>query len=304
MVTDYILVNPNGDSLHRTFRSDGAAIWRTNAPNDTVTINFESGETPLAALARSMGHYGEWSVSDCQLTRMVLPQGHYYFRMARSRADRPSPHSESPVNEAVERELANSRGQLVALMEQLQRICQTIHPCRKTFKCYGHEIRNLLILACTEVEAQWRAILVANGMSVPGNRFNTNHYVQLAKPLRLDEYAISLPYYPWLEPIRPFSGWHVAGKPTQDLPWYDAYNAVKHDRENNFRMGTLLRALKAVCACVVMLVAQFGAGETFRWRQEFGYFFRPSALPEWPPKDLYIAPENGDLWTGVQYFTP
>ncbi|WP_143046682.1 hypothetical protein [Bradyrhizobium erythrophlei] len=28
-------------------------------------------------------------------------------------------------------------------------------------------------------------------------------------------------------------------RPSQDLEWYDAYNAVKHDRENSFERATL-----------------------------------------------------------------
>jgi hypothetical protein len=94
-----------------------------------------------------------------------LPQGHHYHRIARPLAENPKGLAESPVSGATELELANSRGQLVAFMEQLQRICQTIHPRKKNFKCYGHKIRYLLILASTEVEAQWRAVLLANGMT-------------------------------------------------------------------------------------------------------------------------------------------
>ena len=49
----------------------------------------------------------------------------------------------------------------------------------------------------------------------------------------LTEFEIILPLYPWLDPIWPFRGWD-ASHPTQSLPWYDAYNAAKHDRESHF----------------------------------------------------------------------
>lgn len=53
-------------------------------------------------------------------------------------------------------------GQPVALTTRLERICEVVHPSNSTFDAFGHEIRNLLILACTEVESQWRDPLELN----------------------------------------------------------------------------------------------------------------------------------------------
>ena len=38
--------------------------------------------------------------------------------------------------------------------------------------------------------------------------------------------------------LAPFALWEEA-RPTGSLAWYDAYNAVKHDRERNFSRATL-----------------------------------------------------------------
>src|SRR3984957_18024538 len=93
-----------------------------------------------------------------------------------------------------------------------------------------------------EVESHWRGVLVANGVKGHGvneDRFTTNQYVNLNAAMRLDEYAVEFPSYPWLPSVRPFAGWGSSGKPTQDLAWYDAYNAVKHNRESEFARATL-----------------------------------------------------------------
>ncbi len=69
--------------------------------------------------------------------------------------------------------------------------------------------------------------------------------------MRLNEYAIDFPFYPWLDAIVPFKGWS-ASAPTKSLRWYDAHNAVKHDREREFARGTLGHAFEAVAGCVVI----------------------------------------------------
>ena len=114
----------------------------------------------------------------------------------------------------------------------------------------------MLIFACTEVESHWRGVLVANG--VTRDRFSTNEYVKLSAAMRLDVYAVSFPSYPWLKPVSPFLGWGTSGKPTEELAWYDAYNAVKHNRENDFVRSTLENAFGAVIACAIIIMVQFG----------------------------------------------
>lgn len=130
------------------------------------------------------------------------------------------------------------------------------HSSSAGYNTYGHEIRNLLIVACTEVEAQWKGILQANGYC--RNRYTTNDYVILNRAMLLDQYVVSLPHYPWLPPFKPFQGWGSSGKPTEELSWYSAYNRVKHDREQNFSEAKLVHAIDAVCACMIMLFTQYG----------------------------------------------
>jgi len=235
--------------------------------------------------------------------RLVLEPGQCFPRMARpalGRNWRAAIWSEGADKNAV----AKAHGQLLALARQLDRICQTVHPSPDNFGAYGHDIRNLLILACTEVESQWRGVLEANGYSPqrPG-RFTTTDYVKICSAMGLTEYSVRFPSYPWLEPIHPFERWGVGIAPTADIPWYDAYNAAKHDRENEFARATLLRVFEAMSANVVMLCAQYGTSETFGRGPEIKALFSFEAMPQWSPAEMYVDPGLAGIakWTSTNY---
>lgn len=219
--------------------------------------------------------------------KLKLEPGAYYPRMARPNSSHPtdSPGS-NPENFLIKPLIETGRGQLVALREQLERIFRVVHPTPKNFGSYGHEIRNLLILAATEVEAHWKGILKANGQQAR----DTNDYVKLLRAMKLNEYAVKLPFYPWLDAVKAFQGWSNSA-PTKSLVWYDAYHAVKHDRETDFEQGTLLRAIEGVCGCAVMMFAQFGT-YGFHYRQEINSFFELVEAPKWDLNDVYTSAEG------------
>ena len=182
------------------------------------------------------------------------------------------------------------RGQLTALVRSLTQICQTIHPNKDTFSAYGHDIRNLLILSCTEVESHWRGILVAN--NVKKDRFTTVQYVKLLSAMQLHKYRIALPHYPWLEPLVPFAEW-TPKAPTKSLAWYNAYNHVKHDREGKFADAQLIHAINAVAACAILLCAQVGTPLALRPRGEIGEFIQLLDAPTWAPNEVYTDRYEG-----------
>jgi hypothetical protein len=163
-------------------------------------------------------------------------------------------------------------------------------------KTHGNAIRDLIILASTEVEAQWRGVLEANG--IQKERYSTADYVKLLGAQRLNWYAVKLVRYPRLRPLAPFKSWN-AGQPTQSLEWYDAYNKVKHDREKNFRDAALMHAIAAVAACVVMLEAQFGRAALKRHQLKpmFDFYERPT----WHPKEWYYSPGRAHGWGQKQH---
>jgi hypothetical protein len=141
------------------------------------------------------------------------------------------------------------------LLAKMEAVFETIEPSPENMETYGHRIRELLLIACMEVEASWAAVLKANGYAK--ERLNTRDYVKLLNPMVLDSYEVLLSSYHEVLPFSPFEGWRD-DTPTQSLPWYNAYNLTKHNRETYLNAATLRRAIHAVGAAVVMFYAQFG----------------------------------------------
>ena len=118
----------------------------------------------------------------------------------------------------------------------------------------------------------------------------TNDYVKLAAPMKLSEYSIRFPSFPWLKPLTPFENWKVGGSPTSDLDWFFSYNKVKHDREREFDKATLINVFKAIAACYVMIVAQFGGHHRGAHHPSHLSFFELSQRPSWPLAEVYSRP--------------
>ena len=145
---------------------------------------------------------------------------------------------------------------LLLLIQRLDELLLFVEPTTQSLSAHSHKARELLILACTEVEAQWKHYLRRGGLIK--QVFTTNDYIALRSPLHLEEYEISLPRYKEVPPIRPFLGWSTVPGPTQTLPWYDAYNKTKHDSKEHFPAANVLACLQAVAANIVMFCVRFG----------------------------------------------
>jgi hypothetical protein len=180
--------------------------------------------------------------------------------------------------------MAATNLQLAMLAERMWSCFQVVDPAEANMAAYGTEFRSILILAATEVEAQCKGILKANDYA-GGSRWTTRDYVKLEPALRLADYSIGFLEYPWLQPISPFSGWSV-DQPTESLPWYSAYNAVKHDREGNFPAASLENALAAVAAVVTIAIAQFGT-PFMRGARSWGRLFSSTRRPKWTIGDTH-----------------
>jgi hypothetical protein len=190
-------------------------------------------------------------------------------------------------------------------------------------KAYGHDMRELLLLACTEVESAWKSILVANGYTLP--KFpSTKDYVRLLRPLALDRWKLSLVMHPGFPQFRPFAGWSATA-PTRSLRWYSAYNDVKHGREDHFDKATLSNLIHALGAVFVMISAQFGPWlppydgevngsnipqfspsslfEQFAIRRTLWADDFVCDIPVWPLADTYVPPwcESGATWSPVPH---
>jgi hypothetical protein len=211
---------------------------------------------------------------------LELEPGEYYPGMARPIMGGSPGRNPDQSREAMSRR-ASASGQLHALIQQLEQICRVVHPKETNFQTYGHEIRNVLILACTELESQWKAILGAH--RAPAD--NTKHYVKLCAAMKLADYSVEFPYYPWMPERRPFQGWQHG---TKDLPWYGAYNFVKHNRDEHFSQASLDNAFEALTGFFVMLSAQYGWDFALKGDAASRAFFCLKAYPQWPLSEYYV----------------
>jgi hypothetical protein len=201
---------------------------------------------------------------------------------------------------ATNAELRDSEQALLLLVQRLDELLLFIEPSKKTFDTYSHKARELLILACTEIEAQWKYYMALGGSTAPKGGFTTNHYVKLLEPLFLAEYEVALPRYNELAPLRPFLGWAPKPSPTTTLSWYDAYNKTKHDRTQYFSEATLLRCLEAVAASMVLFSVRFGPFRLFHGAGTLAALMNASfsiSLRDCKPSSFYIPELMVENWT-------
>jgi hypothetical protein len=197
-------------------------------------------------------------------------------------------------------ELRDSEQALLLLVQRLDELLLFIEPSKKTFDAYSHKARELLILACTEIEAQWQYYMELAGSTMPTRGFTTNDYVKLLKPLFLAEFEVMLPRYEELAPIRPFLGWARKPSPTKSLRWYDAYNKTKHDRTRYFSEATLLRCIEAVAACIVLFSVRFGPFRLYHGAGTLAALINASfsiRLRDCKPVSFYVPELMVENWT-------
>jgi hypothetical protein len=276
------------DSGAHVWHFDGSKAIRVGIanPDERCMTILQDGEGLRQALQR----VPMFAQSAFVLHRMELPPGAYYPRMARPNDQHPA---ESPgmLPEfwKLPDLMAVTLNQMRSLVGMLDAIFQAVHPVQANMLCFGSSIRNLLILACTECEAQWRGVLAANGIGRA--RPSTADYVKLTPALRLSEYAVKLQHYPWLDPVAPFATWEAAA-PTRSIGWYDDYNAAKHDREAAFARATVGSAIQAVAAVWIMVAAQFGI-HGVREFDDLRRYFHLERVPHWRYSEVYTHGYDG-----------
>ncbi|WP_152526905.1 hypothetical protein [Pseudogulbenkiania ferrooxidans] len=228
--------------------------------------------------------------------------GHYFRRVWRGIFKPMDPNlNYNPINshQIYQSAYTNSLVASESLFLSLKEIFKNIEPSTKNLNTYSHKIRELLILACTEVEASWKAVLAENSTKKE-DRYNTNHYVKTKDLLKLDKWSALLKDYEHLETFTPFKYWS-ASNPTSSLEWYDAYNAVKHDREGNFERANLKNLLNAMAAMHILLCAQWGP-QTFYFLNANRYSpFHTNSVPDFSLADLYV-PDTTGTFQAIMYF--
>jgi hypothetical protein len=213
---------------------------------------------------------------------MLLPnpdRGQYYPRMYR--------FGRIILSDEDQKALTATARSVHLLLRDLDELFEVVEPHAANAAAFGLKMRKLLILACTELEALWRAVLEANLYPL-GERLTTEDYVKLRLPMRLSDYEIGLVDYPDYPKVAPFRVWSEA-KPTASLPWYDAYNLVKHDKERNLNLASLGNCIAASAAVFIIAVAQFGDRHFVTRSQYPQRTFGLRRVPIFQPEEQYEA---------------
>lgn len=224
----------------------------------------------LTAIEKKQGNLNDWVIKtfgaqDIQPLNLTI--GH-----AIDGVWRPSLYYSADTFQALnveENEMRLSEQALRLLVEKMDEILLYIEPDSASLNTYSHKTRELLILACTELENFWMSYMKKSGVQpLNGRTFTTKDYVKLKDKLHLKEFEFELKTYSSVPLLRPFEQWDDAN-PTATLPWYEAYNKTKHDRSAYFSLSTLLNCINAVVANLVMHCVKYSPFPMFEQSNAF-----------------------------------
>lgn len=185
-----------------------------------------------------------------------------------------------------------------SLFAEVKELFRVVEPQQENFGCFGHRIRELLILLCTEIEACWSGVIKSNNLEQEANgRFSTKNFYSLCAPMKLSEWKVKLKDYGDFT-YQPFLDWSLS-QPSASIPWYEAYNKVKHDREGNFSLGTLNSVLEAAAALHIMQLAQFGPKVFDPWSGNRFSIYEVVEYPNFTLSEIYLSDpiDNGSFHT-------
>ena len=195
-------------------------------------------------------------------------------------------YKDLPINNF--QEYSNQLRQLEIILDDMAEVFKVVAPHYQQRSVYGHAIRNIIILACTELDARMQDILANNGVNPNRKYFEMKDYFKLKDPLKLDEYELSFYRYGDLGTFSPFSTWENDGQ----LYWYQAYNHIKHNREKHFAEAKLFNAINAIMAYAIILIAQYGYRNDL-WHETVGKIIHIEKEPKWDLEDFYIKSPDG-----------
>lgn len=141
-----------------------------------------------------------------------------------------------------------------------------IEPADVNKDSFSFRTHELLMRACIEVEANFKAILKENtftptfksgakkGKPRSEEYWNILDYKKVNVTHHLSAYKVYIPIWSGkLGVFTPFKQWGSVNH----LDWYQAYNKSKHDRQNAFQYASFINMLNAVAGLLVLLSSQF-----------------------------------------------
>jgi len=184
------------------------------------------------------------------------------------------------------------------IQKDLQRLFEFIEPAEENLGAYSFRTHELLLRACVEVEANCKAILLENGYLKPKGYLDMSDYKKLNATHRLSSHEVTMPVWSGASRVRkPFEAWAMG----ESLPWYEAYNASKHDRALGFHRANFEHTIDAVAGLLVVLSAQFHTDDltparSLKWKPGekydgteggIGGYFQVRFPTDWPEEDRY-----------------
>lgn len=196
---------------------------------------------------------------------------------------------------------------LILIQNDLKSIFEFVEPAKESRTAFSYRIHALLMRTCIEIEANFKAILYENNFTRPSSRnLNIRDYRKIDVTHHLSSYEAMLPFWNGASPtIKPFEPWlALRGQSASNsipLPWYQAYNASKHDRQQAFKEANLWNLIQAVAALLIVITAQFknvefDAGpdyiamrsETYHpFGSSIGHLFRLKVPDDWSDDESY-----------------
>ena len=188
------------------------------------------------------------------------------------------------------------------IQADLEKLFEYVEPSPESLQTFSYRIHELLMRTCIELEANFKAILTENIYTPQQDRFgshiyNMSVYKKVDITHHLSSYEVSLPVWNGPERLfKPFADW----KNGRGLTWYQAYNASKHDRHDEFKKANMEHLLTAVAGLLVVLSSQFctesfSAGsrglavgyEYHEMEAAIGSLFRIKFPDDWPDAEMY-----------------
>lgn len=191
-----------------------------------------------------------------------------YYRNVRSMVDGPNSGYSGwayIVDRAFSQNPTHYIRAFMMLQDDLQQIFEFVEPSDANMMTHSFRIHELLMRTCIEIEANFRAILKEN-IYTPLDKqrrprtdksWNIRDFQKVNESHRLSSYKIQYPVWEGKHSLfEPFKNWRT-GRTDSPLSWYQAYNASKHDRHDNFKQANFENLLNAFAALHILISSQF-----------------------------------------------
>ena len=139
------------------------------------------------------------------------------------------------------------------IFDDLYELLNYVDPHDKNLNTFSHRIYELFLRTATEVESNFKGIMLANGYKKPDGM---EDYFKVASAARLYDYKVIFTRWSTSRLFTPFAEWN--GTKFTGLTWYQEYNSVKHNRFKNFELANLKNLMTAMAALLSILYAQLG----------------------------------------------